>query len=174
MALGEIASNITGLEFAEVLRRQVLEPLGLHDSFFDTNKDRLANAAVLYDEQECRNPQYFTATPPSGDLYVSAHDLALFALFNLKNYLRDQAPILSDQLIDELHKPVFLGPSRAATTFGWFTGETKSGLPVIFEGGGQPGVSTTMYMVPQENLGCVALANRSFRIGLAVCPRFRM
>lgn len=161
VALGEIASNITGLEFAEVLKRQVLEPLGLHDSFFDTNKGRLANGAVLYDEQERRIPQYFTATPPSGELYVSAHDLALFALFNLKNHLRDQAPILSDQLIDELHKPVFFGRSRAATTFGWFTGETKSGLPVVFKDGGQPGVSTIMYMVPKENLVCLALANRS-------------
>jgi CubicO group peptidase (beta-lactamase class C family) len=160
-ALGEIASNITGLEFAEVLKRQVLEPLGLHDSFFDTNNGRLANAAVLYDEHERRIPQYFTATPPSGELYASAHDLALFALFNLKHHLPDQAPILSDQLIDELHRPVFFGRSRAATTFGWFTGETKSGLPVIFKDGGQPGVSTIMYMVPLENLVCVALANRS-------------
>jgi Beta-lactamase len=79
----------------------------------------------------------------------------------LKNHLRDQAPILSDRLIDELHRPVFFGRSRAATTFGWFTGETKSGLPVIFKDGGQPGVSTIIYMVPQENLVCVALANRS-------------
>lgn len=161
VALGEIASNITGLEFAEVLKRQVLEPLGMRDSFFDTNKGHLANGAVLYDEQERRIPQYFTATPPSGELYVSAHDLPLFGLFNLKNHLRDQAPILSDQLIDELHRPVFFGRSRAATTFGWFTGETKSGLPVIFKGGGQPGVSTIMFMAPRENLVCIALANRS-------------
>ena len=161
VALGEIASNITGLEFAEFLKRQVLEPLALHDSFFDTNKGRLANEALLYDEQERRIPQYFTATPPSGGLYVSAHDLALFGLFNLKNYLPDQVPVLSDHLIDELHRPVFFGGSRSATTFGWFTGETKSGLPVISKAGGQPGVSTIMYMVPQENLVCVALANRS-------------
>lgn len=160
-ALGAIASNVTGLEFGELLARQVLEPLGLQNSFFDTDKTRLANGAVLYDELEHPIPEYFTATPPSGELYGSAHDLARYAMFNLKNHLRDQAPILSDHLLDELHKPVFLGPSGAATAFGWLSGETKSGLRVIFKDGGQPGVSTILYMVPEENLACVALANRS-------------
>jgi len=160
-ALGAIASNVTGLEFGDLLMRQVLSPLGLHDSFFDTDKARLPSGAVLYDELERPIPEYFTATPPSGELYVSAHDLARFALFNLKNSLRDQAPILSNRLLDQLHRPVFRGPSPAATTFGWFSGKTKSGLPVIFKDGGQPGVSTIMYMVPEENLACVALTNRS-------------
>jgi CubicO group peptidase (beta-lactamase class C family) len=148
LALGAIASNVTGLEFGDLLMRHVLGPLGLHDSFFDTDKARLPNGAVLYDELERPIPEYFTATPPSGELYVSAHDLARFALFNLKNSLRDQTPILSNRLLDELHRPVFRGPSPAATTFGWFSGKTKSGLPVIFKDGGQPGVSTIMYMVP--------------------------
>jgi CubicO group peptidase (beta-lactamase class C family) len=160
-ALGTIASNVTGQEISELLKRQILGPLGLGDSFFDTDRMRLADGAVLYDELERPIPEYFTATPPSGELYVSAHDLARFAMFNLKNHLPDQAPILSDHLIDELHKPVFPGPSRAATTFGWFLGHTKSGLQAIFKDGGQPGVSTIMYMVPEENLACIALTNRS-------------
>ena len=160
-ALGRIGSNVIGLAFSELLTTQVLKPLGLHDSFFDTDKARLANGALLYDELERPIPEYFTATPPSGELYVSAHDLTRFAMFNLKNHLPDQARILDDRLLDEIHKPVFRGANRAATTFGWFSGETKSGLPVIFKEGGQPGVSTIMYMVPEENLACVALANRS-------------
>jgi CubicO group peptidase (beta-lactamase class C family) len=161
VALGAIASNVAGLEFGELLERQVLEPLGLHDSFFDTDKARLAKGAVLYDELERPIPEYFTATPPSGELYASAHDLARFAMFNLKNHLPDQALILGDHLLDELHKPVFSGPSGAATAFGWFSGETKSGLRVISKDGGQPGVSTIMYMIPGENLACMVLANRS-------------
>jgi CubicO group peptidase (beta-lactamase class C family) len=160
-ALGMIASKVTGLEFADLLSRYVLEPLGLHDSFFDTNKTLLVRGAVLYDELARPIPEYFTATPPSGELYASAHDLARFALFNLKSHLPDQTPILSDQLIDELHKPVFRGPSPAATTFGWFSGETESGVRVVFKDGGQPGVSTIMYLIPEANLACVALANRS-------------
>ena len=160
-ALGMIGSKVTGLEFGELLKRQVLGPLGLRDSFFDTDRTRLANGAVLYDEKERAIPEYVTATPPSGELYVSAHDVARFAMFNLKNHLPDQAAILSDHWIDELHRPVFPGPSGVATSFGWFLGHTKSGLEVIFKDGGQPGVSTVLCMVPEENLACLVLTNRS-------------
>lgn len=160
-ALGMIGSNVTGLEFGELLKRQVLGPLGLRDSFFDTDRARLAKGAVLYDEMERPIPEYVTATPPSGELYASVHDLARFAMFNLKNHLSGQAPILSDHWIDELHRPVFPGPSGVATTFGWFLGHTKSGLEVIFKDGGQPGVSTVLCMAPEENLACMVLTNRS-------------
>lgn len=160
-ALCRIASNVTGLEFGEVLARQVLKPLGMNDSFFDTDNKRLPSGAVLYDESDRPIPDYFTVTPPSGALYASAHDVARFGLFNLKNHPRDRAVLLSDHFIDELHSPVFQGPAGASTTFGWFSRQTKSGLPVLFKDGAQPGVSSIMYIVPQENLACVALANRS-------------
>ena len=159
--LGMIASSVTGSEFGEVMARQVLKPLGLNDSFFDTDKARFASGAVLYDDSGNPIAEYSTVTPPSGALYASAHDVARFGLFNLKNRLGNQAPILSDHLIDELHKPVFQGPAGAATTFGWFSRQTKSGLPVLFKDGAQPGVGCIMYLVHQENLACVALSNRS-------------
>lgn len=90
-----------------------------------------------------------------------AHDVALFAMFNMKNQVKGQASILDDRWIDELHKAVFVGPSNVATTFGWFTGHLKSGVPVIFKSGGQPGVATMLYMLPSENLTCLVLTNRS-------------
>jgi hypothetical protein len=80
-------------------------------------------------------------------------------MFNMNN--RDRARILGDRWIEELHKPVFVGPSGIATTFGWFTGNLKSGDQVIFKGGGQPGVATALRMIPSENLACLVLTNRS-------------
>ncbi len=74
---------------------------------------------------------------------------------------RDRASILDGHWIEELHKPVFVGPSGVATTFGWFTTHLKSGEQVIFKGGGQPGVATALYMVPSEDLACLVLTNRS-------------
>jgi CubicO group peptidase (beta-lactamase class C family) len=160
-ALGAIASNITGMEFGVLMTRTILEPLALRDSFFGTNATRLQISAVHYDGSDNPIPYYTTSTPASGELYASAHDLLRFAMFNLKNRLKDQSWILDERWIDELHKPVFAGPSGTATTFGWFSGRTKSGVPVIFKGGRRPGVATIMYMVPPENLACLVLTNRS-------------
>jgi hypothetical protein len=116
---------------------------------------------VGYDDSGNRIPYYVTSTPASGELYTSARDLARFAMFHLKNHGTVQSRILDDQQIDELHKPVFSGPSSAATTFGWFSAHRKSGRPVLFKAGGQPGVANLMYIVPSENLACLVLTNRS-------------
>lgn len=158
-ALSAIASNLTGVEFGTLMTQRVLRPLGLDDSFFDTNVARLSTGAVRYDSSGNPIPYYTTATPASGELYASAHDLARFAMFNMNN--GDRARILDDRWIEELHKPVFVGPSGIATTFGWFIGHLKSGKEVIFKDGGQPGVATALRMVPSENLACMVLTNRS-------------
>jgi CubicO group peptidase (beta-lactamase class C family) len=156
-ALSAIASKLTGLEMGTLMTQRVLTPLGLDDSFFDTNVARLPTGAARYDSSGSPIAYYTTATPASGELYASAHDLAQFAMFNMKH----RAPILDDHWIQELHKPVFVGPSGVATTFGWFTGNLKGGKQVIFKGGGQPGVATALYMVPSENLACLVLTNRT-------------
>jgi CubicO group peptidase (beta-lactamase class C family) len=141
------------------MTERVLTPLGLDDSFFGNSVARLLTGAARYDSSGNPIPDYTTATPASGEVYASAHDLARFAMFNMKN--RYRARILDDRWIEELHKPVFVGPSGVATTFGWFTTHLKSGEQVIFKGGGQPGVTTGLYMVPSQNLACLVLTNRT-------------
>lgn len=172
-ALGAVAANVTRTDFGSLMTSRVLQPLGLHDSFYGTNPERLKTSAARYDESGDPIPYYTTTTPPSGELYASAHDLALFAMFNLKNNLRLRSAILDSRAIDELHKPVFVGDSGAATTFGWFLGQTKAGTKVVFKSGGQPGVATMLYMVPSENLACLTLTNRSNRSEFAygVCDQ---
>jgi CubicO group peptidase (beta-lactamase class C family) len=160
-ALGAIASNVTGTDFGTLMKQRVLQPLGLSDSFFSTESARLSMRAIGYDAAAKPIPYYTTSTPPSGELYASAHDLALFAMWNMKNHVNGQKRILEQRWIDELHKPVYVGPSGVATTFGWFTGRLKSGLRYVFKGGGQPGVATKLYMVPSEDLACLALTNRT-------------
>ena len=160
-ALAAIASNVTGTDFGTLVTQRVLTPLGLHDSFFASSVARLPTGAARYDSSGNPIPFYTTSTPASGELYASAHDVAHFAMFNMRNHVQGQASILDDRWIDELHKPVFVGPSGVATTFGWFTGHLKSGVPFIFKNGGQPGVATILYMLPSENLACVVLTNRS-------------
>ena len=154
-----IASNLTGVDIGTLMTQRVLTPLGLDDSFFGTSAARLSTGAVRYDSSGSPIPDYTTATPASGELFASAHDLAQFAMFNMKR--RDRVRILDDHWIEELHKPVFVGPSGVATTFGWFTGHLKSGHQIIFKGGGQPGVTTVLHMVPSEDLACLVLTNRT-------------
>jgi len=159
--LGALAEHVTGQDFASLMTERVLRPLGMRDSFFGTDKARLQSRALPYAEADDVVPYYTTATPPSGELYVSAHDIARFAAFNLGNPLRGAAAILGEGWIAELHRPAYLGPAGSATTFGWFRGRTTAGLDVLFKRGGQVGVATSLYMVPPHDVSCAVLTNRS-------------
>lgn len=160
-ALGAIASNLTGKDFGALVTERVLRPLQLNDSFFDTDVAQLPRSAMRYDGSGQPIHFYTTSTPASGELYASARDLARFAMLHMPNGLSGQATILNRNWIDEIHKPVFTGPSGVASTFGWFSGSLRPGLRTVFKTGGQPGVATLVYMVPSENLACLALSNRS-------------
>ena len=170
-ALNAIASSLTQTEFGALMRRRVLAPLGLNDSFFGSDAVRVQGGAVRYDSLGRLIPHYTTSTPASGELYASAHDLARFALFNMRHRANGQAAILSEKDIDELHRPAFTGPTGVATTFGWFKSHTPSGVPFFFKSGGDPGVANRMCFVPSKDLACVVVTNRSntWELAYSVC-----
>jgi len=170
-ALNAIAFALTQTELGALMHRRVLAPLGLDDSFFGSDTVRVQSGAMRYDAHGRLIPHYTTSTPASGELYASAHDLALFALFNMRHRAKGQAAILSEQNLDELHRPVFTGPSGVATTFGWFKGQTTSGVPYFFKSGGDPGVANRMCFVPSKDLACVVVTNRSntWELAYTVC-----
>ena len=89
----------------------------------------------------------------------------------MRHLAKSQSAILSEQNLDELHRPVFTGPSGVATTFGWFKSQTTSGVPFFFKTGGDPGVANRMCFVPSKDLGCVVVTNRSnaWELAYSVC-----
>jgi CubicO group peptidase (beta-lactamase class C family) len=158
-ALGAIVANLTGADYGKLMSQRVLTPLGLRDSFWDTDTARIAEGVARYDAAGKKIPFYLTTTPPSGELFASAHDVARFAMWNMKIRLSDGSLLMNDHWIDELQKPAFVGPSGATSTFGWALDRLKSGKTVIHKGGGGAGVSTIVCMVPEQKLACVVLAN---------------
>ena len=170
-ALNAIASTLTQTEFGALMHRRVLTPLGLDDSFFGSDPVRVKSSAQRYDSLGGLIPHYTTATPASGEMYASAHDLARFALFNMRYRIKGPGSLLSGLQIDELHRSVFTGPSHVATTFGWFKGHTESGVPFFFKSGGDPGVANRMCFVPSKGLACVVVTNRSntWELACSVC-----
>ena len=151
-ALNAIALGLTQTEFGALMHRRVLAPLGLNDSFFGSDTVRVQSGAMRYDSIGHLIPHYTTSTPASGELYASVHDLALFALFNMRYRAKGQAAILSEQNINELHRPVFTGPSGVSTTFGWFKSQTTSAGSLLLQERRRPGRGQQDVLCPLERL----------------------
>jgi CubicO group peptidase (beta-lactamase class C family) len=155
-----IVSRKSGLDFGKFLHDKVLEPLRLTHSFFDTDLSRRDEMAQRYDGAGKAFPFYVTSTPGTGELYASAHDVARFAMFHLKDHLADQQPILSDKQIDELHRPVIQSVGDRSYGIGWMIGRAFDGSTVVYHNGDQAGVVTVMMLLPSRDISCVVLTNQ--------------
>ncbi len=159
--LGGIVARQSGQELGGFLRDRILLPLGMKDSFFDTDLSRRAEMAVRYADDGKPLPFYLTATPGSGELYASAHDLARFAMLHLGGKGLDASAMILDQArLDELHRPA----TRVAPHFhygmGWEIYDEPGQIGVLHHGGGQAGVNAEFVLVPSAEAAVIVLSNR--------------
>jgi CubicO group peptidase (beta-lactamase class C family) len=161
-ALGEIVARQSGQELGAYLQAHVLTPLGLADSFFDTDVPRRAAMAKRYNNDGLEVPFYLTATPGSGEMFASAHDLARWAMFHLGDAVFQQARLLTAAQLDELHRPATpIRPPAYMYAMGWRSLRVPGELDVLYHGGGQLGVAAQIVLLPSRDAGCVVLSNRS-------------
>jgi len=158
--LADVVARRAGMDYGRYLHKAVLEPLGLHDSFFDTDAARRKTMAVRYDNDGQPMPFYLTATPGSGEVIASVHDLARFAMFHLKDHLPDQQPILTDAQIDLLHQPYAHPAPGFDYGMGWQVWHDPAGRPVLYHGGGQIGVAVEFVLLPWADVACIVASNR--------------
>ncbi len=160
--LAEIVARQSKQEFGEYLRDHVLKPLGMKDSFFDTDLSRRAEMATRYADDGKPLPFYTTATPGSGEMYASAHDLARFAMFHLGGEGLDAtAKILDQARLDELHRPeTTVAPGGYFYGMGWQVLRQPERAEVLYHGGGQSGVKAEFVLVPSAGAAVVVLSNR--------------
>jgi hypothetical protein len=93
--------------------------------------------------------------------YSSAHDLAMFALFNLGRVSKRQTAIFDVAAVQRLHTPT--NPIRTGLGYGmgWATNEDDSGYKTVSHTGGMPGVATRLTLVPEHGIAVVCLCNTS-------------
>lgn len=157
--LDDIVERSAHEDFGAYLEKHIFQPLGMKDSFFETDAKPRSSRAVRYDDNGHPMPFYVTATPGSGGVYASAHDLARWAMFNLKDHRADQTPILSDHELDELHEPQVLIGRDQYYALGWDVWKRADGSRVVGNPGGQSGVRSEFVLVPGADVGCVVLSN---------------
>lgn len=173
--LAEVVARQSRLEYGQFLHERVLQPLGMRDSFFDTNLSRRGEMAVRYADDGTPLPFYLTATPGSGELYASAHDLARFAMLHLGGKgLDDAARILDQARLDELHRPATQIAPGFHYALGWEVYDAPGRRGVLHHRGGQSGVITEFALLPSEGVAVIVLSNRRGPPGFIAGVRDRL
>jgi CubicO group peptidase (beta-lactamase class C family) len=153
--LGVIAEKLAGKKYEDVVRDQILKPLGMADTGYDFSETVVPKRAAGYsrDGVTVHNAPYVNMSQPyaAGGMYSTVEDLLKW----------DQA-LYTDKLLPEAARKAMWTPFKANYAYGW---AVPSVSPATFNrvfvqhGGGINGFSTMIIRVPDETLTAIVLAN---------------
>ena len=158
--LDDIIARVGGKKFGDFMREEVFLPLGMTQTSIDVGSGLELHQAIRYTSDGKRIPFYEFDHPGASAVYASAHDLARFAMFHMKEHLGDQKAILDDSTIEEMQVPTSGASGRGGYGIGWGSGEMR-GHRMVSHTGGMPGVATMCGFFPAERVAIVVLTNTS-------------
>jgi len=159
--LDQVIERTAGIPYEEFMRREVFAPLGLTGMSVLTGPEPGDLVARRYDPDGARIPWYDFDHRGASAVYSSAHDLARFGMFHLKDHLADQQRILPDSVLDTMHQALVRRAEDVGYGLGWQTFTNDHGFTSLGHSGGMPGVSTLLRIYPETDVAVVVLLNTS-------------
>lgn len=151
MLLGYIVEQAAGQAYADFLRENIFQPLGMKNTDYDVNSAIVKHRASGYTRSAngIANADYINMTIPfaAGGLYSTVEDL----------YLWDRA-FYTEKLVSKKSLEAMNTPFKNGYGYGVGIGE-QYGLKVIEHGGGIEGFSTDLARFPVENATVIVLSN---------------
>ena len=165
--IAHIIEQVSGLPFAEFMRREVFLPLGLSDTTIENDRRLSRPAAVFYGGGGTVEPYYTVDESGSQRVFSTARDLLKFGMFHLKERPPGQKQIIQPSAIDRMARERQtmgdIGGSDSFNALGW-VGHEKSayGYYKLAHSGDAPGVSAQLMILPDEHIAIATIANTRF------------
>lgn len=159
-----LVEEVTGRDFGEYMRAEVLRPLGMERSTFVWRHELAGDLATGYDLRGKPVPPYVYPYQASGGLFSTLEDLGRFVAADMGTGIRQPRPILSAESVAELHRPrVDVGGMFGVVADGYGLGHFVEILPTgdtaVWHGGQGHGWMTHFHAVPSTGDGIVILTN---------------
>jgi CubicO group peptidase (beta-lactamase class C family) len=167
---GFILETVSGMPFANYLRRRLFEPLGMTDTTLDPAVySRRENRAIGHSAGYVKVP-VIVPLVPSGGVYTSARDMARWASFHLGRGTMQGRQVLRRNLWEEMHAFPYggtysLGVSKIDLNF-------EKGVVSVFahDGGGFGFLSMLTYGL-QTQIAWIVMLNTTGLEGTEVTPQ---
>ena len=158
-AVGEVVARLRGRAWADVVRDEVLLPLGM-DRTTQRPDGRAARGWAVHPWADVLQPEPehdAVAMAPAGQLWATLTDLGRFAAF----LLGDTGDVLSTASLEEMREPAGVDPdSPGWSAYGLGLQVSRSGSRTyVGHGGSMPGFLAGVTVDVEQGVGAVALAN---------------
>ena len=153
---GLLVEEVSGRPFADYVRENVLEPLGMQSSGFTLSMDAQRRRAVAYElVGQGQRPLPFDVLqiPPAGGFATTATDMARFLIAHLRGGTFEGARILEAATVERMHAPQFRQhPDASGWAYGFWEDRSAGGRALLHNGGGQ-GYRALVYLLPAYDFG---------------------
>ena len=168
--LGQVIERASGVPYERLVRRQLLEPLGMHRTTFSSAAaERDSNHAVgrwRWRGQDVHEFVPFTSIiNPHGGIVSTANDMAKWMLMNLGGGSFEGRRIVNSSTLAEIQKtqiasPLDDGPGVVPLGYamGW-NSLVYRGEPTLLHTGGMQGWRTITILVPRKKAGVTLMIN---------------
>lgn len=171
---GYIVGRVSGLGYAEWLRRMLLVPLGMNDSTADPAVYAKATNRAAGTHRGYAQTPLVTPLVASGGVWTSARDMAAYAAFHLAGGAHGGRAVLAPELWAEMHGfglggDYGLGVMRSEQRYG------STPVRLLHHRGGGFGFGCNLVYAPDAELALAALFNRpalaGYRFGMPLLEK---
>ena len=170
-AAGEVVARLRGRPWADVVRDEVLLPLGMRRT--TTRPDgRAARGWAVHPWADVLQPEPehdAGAMAPAGQLWATLVDLGRWAAF----LLGDTGDVLANPSLEEMREPAGVEGSRAGwSAYGLGLQISRSGeTTYVGHGGSMPGFLAGVTVDVEQGVGAVVLANATSGLDAGLAQR---
>lgn len=172
MTAGYLAGEVIGESWEDLVQKRIFDPLGMTSSNFSVITSRQTpDFALPYREEkdEVKETAFydeFQAIAPAGAIVSNVVDMSKWLLLNLNKGKHGDTQLISEAQLTQIHTPqmVVSDPKKYTEIFytsyslGWLVTSYR-GHTMIQHGGGIDGFSALTTLLPDDNIGIVALTN---------------
>jgi CubicO group peptidase (beta-lactamase class C family) len=159
--LGYLIERLAGVSYADFLRRQILDPLGLSETGYDANHPTATAHAVGYMDPDDTPARFTDMSIPyaAGALYSSVSDL-----YRWNRFLLTGTPAIVDAAtLTQMFTPrVLIDPAQSGSPwygYGWVVSTPTTDVTYAHDGG-IDGFTSYNLIKPRDQLSVTLLSNR--------------
>jgi len=172
-AAGYLAGYVEGMEWEDLVRQRIFQPLGMTHSQFDVDESQQApDFSYPYREKDGEvvkiDFRNITQVGPAGSINSNLVDMVKWVMLQLNGGKVGDQVLISETGVRQLHTPQMVitdplwneifGTSMVTYGLGWFINPFRDQM-LIHHGGNIDGFSALVSFMPGINAGMVVLTN---------------
>lgn len=157
--LGYIVEKVSGMSYENYVKEKILKPLNMNNSLVRLKNTDTAVGYIYDDKSYVESPFAYQFTSGSSGIIATTKDMESFIIANLNNGKFQNNSILKPETLSLMHDRQFSNSEYLPGMGFGFIGSYRNGQEIIKHEGAVSGYTTTLFLIPKENLGIYVATN---------------